>query len=246
MVIKTSKERDECTARKQCSPSATGPTVFQPPTLSLSSFPPPLPPLSIVGNDRDLTIFSHREKNLPTLFSFSFSLSFFLNFISNACILHTSISPTPLPPRCTESTRRRKARRRSGIALLDFSRRESRRLRRGGTGDERENTISLAVRERKREREREMTCSNVTLALLFQRQGEEKLGPSFLFNCHELQDKQFPRLSFLLRKPRFRNRPPDGQSVNDSIFHYHWNVSQLRLNSSFPRLVEVTYRNSTI
>lgn len=78
-----------------------------------------------------------------------------------------------------------------------------------------------------------MTCSNVTLALLFQRQGEEKLGPSFLFNCHELQDKQFPRLSFLLRKPRFRNRPPDGQSVNDSIFHYHWNVSQLRLNPPF-------------
>ena len=93
-----------------------------------------------------------------------------------------------------------------------------------------ENTISLAVRERKRER---VTCSNVTLALLFQRQGEEKLGPSFLFNCHELQDKQFPRLSFLLRKPRFRNRPPDGQSVNDSIFHYHWNVSQLRLNPPF-------------
>lgn len=39
MVIKTSKERDECTARKQCSPSASGPTVFQPPTLSL--FLPP-------------------------------------------------------------------------------------------------------------------------------------------------------------------------------------------------------------
>lgn len=54
MVIKTSKERDECTARKQCSPSASGPPVFQPRSTNPLFLPLPRDapsPLSIAGSE---------------------------------------------------------------------------------------------------------------------------------------------------------------------------------------------------
>lgn len=117
---------------------------FRPPSFSTALHEPSLSPSSErrstttldrrVGNDRDLTIL---PPNLPI-----FSFPFFFNFISNASMYYFHCS-SPSPPSDSSATvhrinaareRRVRKARRSGIALLDFSRRESCRLRGEGRG----------------------------------------------------------------------------------------------------------------
>lgn len=91
MVIKASKERDECTARKQCSPPRFRPRSLFQRTLSLS-------PLSR-STRSPARKRSRFKKNSPTGTNLPiFPLfSFLLNFISNTRTAHN-----------TESTRRRR------------------------------------------------------------------------------------------------------------------------------------------
>lgn len=117
---------------------------FRPPSFSTALHEPSLSPSSErrstttldrrVENDRDLTIL---PPNLPI-----FSFPFFFNFISNASMYYFH-SSSPSPPSDSSATvhrinaareRRVRKARRSGIALLDFSRRESCRLRGEGRG----------------------------------------------------------------------------------------------------------------
>lgn len=208
---------------------------FRPPSFSTALHEPSLSPSSErgstttldrrVGNDRDLTIL---PPNLPTL-HLSFSLFFQFHF-QRVHVLLPLLHSLPSLRLFRHGAQNQRGKRKARSKGAAFGNRITRFLATrilssagGGTGDTRNAKIrylSRFVRERERKR---VTCPNVTLALLFQRQGGENSGRVFYSIVTSYRINSFRgSLSYfgnLVSKSSSRRR--DGQSVNDSIFHYH-------------------------